>query len=128
PKSAMDLFEGLRPLRRSRAMYVTASVAAFAGVAFAAMLVSSGIHRFREHSAGAALASGDARRIEPLLGELATLKPARRGALLLHDDARAGLIKYFEERINALVDASKGRYDYRRASTSALMRSSKYLI
>jgi serine/threonine protein kinase len=115
PKSAMDLLDGLRPLRRSPAMYVTASVAAVAGVAFAATLVSSGIDRFREHGAVAALASGDARRIEPLLGELATLKPAPRGALLLHDDARAGLMKYFGGRINALVDASKGRYDYPRA-------------
>jgi serine/threonine protein kinase len=115
PKSAMEFFEAVRPLRRSPATYAVASVAAIIGLVLASALISAGIEKFREHSAVATLASADPRRIEPMLSELQALDPASRGSLFLHDEARAGLIKYFEARMNALVDASKGRYQYPQA-------------
>jgi serine/threonine protein kinase len=115
PKSAVELLDGIRPLRRSPAVYVAAGVIAIVVLAFSGSLVSRALELLHTRNVIASLASADGHRIEPLLGELRSLDPARRGTLLLNENARAGLIKYFETRINSLVDSTRGRYDYRGA-------------
>jgi serine/threonine protein kinase len=115
PKSAMGLFEGVRPLRASPAIFVTGGLAAIAAVALAGMLISGQIDKYHERRIVKILASADASRIEPELRDLRALEPTERASLLLHEDAREGLIRYLESRVNAFVDAGKGRYDYPRA-------------
>ena len=64
-----------------------------------------------------ALASADASRIEEALPTLQGLAPARRATVFLDEAARAGLIRYFEIRINDAVDGPRARFDYGRADT-----------
>ena len=112
PKSVTEFFDGLRPLRRLPAVHAAAGGAAIAVVAVLIMLTSGQIEKYHQHSLARVLASGDAVRIEPLLPELRQLDPGRRASLFLDERARTGLAKYFESRMNALVDSGTGHYDY----------------
>ena len=112
PKSVTEFFDGLRPLRRLPAVHAAAGGAAIAVVAVLIMLTSGQIEKYHQHSLARVLASGDAARIEPLLPELRQLDPGRRASLFLDERARTGLAKYFESRMNALVDSGTGHYDY----------------
>lgn len=120
PKSAMEFFEGLRPLRRTSAFYAAAVGAGIAAAVIATMLVSGQIQHYRDHSLSRALASAQASRIEPLLPRLRDFDPARRASVFLDDATRTGFVKYFEGRMNALVDARAGHYDY--PAAEALLR------
>ena len=112
PKSVTEFFDGLRPLRRLPAVHAAAGGAAIAVVAVLIMLTSGQIEKYHQHSLARVLASGDAARIEPLLPELRQLDPGRRASLFLDERARTGLAKYFESRMNVLVDSGTGHYDY----------------
>jgi serine/threonine protein kinase len=112
PKSVTEFFDGLRPLRRLPAVHAAAGGAAIAVVAVLIMLTSGQIEKYHQHSLARVLASGDAARIEPLLPELRQLDPGRRASLFLDERARTGFAKYFESRMNALVDSGTGHYDY----------------
>ena len=63
----------------------------------------------------AALVSADAHQIEPRLDALRMLDVTRRASLFMHDDARAGLIKYYSARVTWFVDVSNGKSNYSRA-------------
>lgn len=112
PMSAMQFFDGLRPLRRMPAVYAAVGGAVIAAVVAAVMLASGQIETYRDRSVARALASADARRIEALLPRLREFEPARRASVFLDDAARTGFAKYFETRMDALVDARTGHYDY----------------
>jgi non-specific serine/threonine protein kinase len=116
PKSVPEFFDGLRPLRRLPAVYAAGGGAAIAAVAILVMLISSQIQKFHERSVARVLASADAHQIEPILPELRQLEPDRRASLFLDEKARTGFIRYFENRIDALVDARTGHYDYQGAA------------
>lgn len=115
PMSAIGLLDGIRPLRLTRAMYIAVGAATLTALALAGMLLFDLGTHYRENRAAAILASADASRIGPMLGELRAMDSAQRASLFVHDDARAGLMRFFEQRANSLVDASKGRYDYPQA-------------
>ena len=112
PKSVPDFFDGLRPLRRLPAVYAAGGGAAIAAVVLLVMLVSGQIQKYHERNVAKALASADAHRIEPMLPELRQLEPDRRASVFLDERARTGFIRYFENRMDALVDARTGHYDY----------------
>jgi serine/threonine protein kinase len=112
PKSVSEFFDGLRPLRRLPAVHAAAGGAAIAVVAVLIMLTSGQIEKYHQHSLARVLASADTNRIEPLLPELRQLDPGRRASLFLDERARTGFAKYFESRMDALVDSGTGHYDY----------------
>ena len=116
PKSVPEFFDGLRPLPLLPAVYAAGGGAAIAAVAILVMLISGQIQKFHERSVARVLASADAHQIEPLLPELRQLEPDRRASLFLDEKARTGLIRYFQNRIDALVDARAGHYDYQGAT------------
>ena len=115
PMSAIGLLDGIRPLRLTRAMYIAVGAATLTALALAGMLLFDFGTYYRENRVAAILASADASRIGPMLGKLRAMDSAQRASLFVHDDARAGLIRFFQQRANSLVDASKGRYDYPQA-------------
>jgi serine/threonine protein kinase len=116
PKSVPEFFDGLRPLPRLPAVYAAGGGAAIAAVAILVMLISGQIQKFHESRVARVLASADAHQIEPILPELRQLEPDRRASLFLDEKARTGFIRYFENRIDALVDARAGHYDYQGAA------------
>jgi serine/threonine protein kinase len=116
PKSVPEFFDGLRPLPRLPAVYAAGGGAAIAAVAILVMLISGEIQKFHESRVARVLASADAHQIEPILPELRQLEPDRRASLFLDEKARTGFIRYFENRIDALVDARAGHYDYQGAA------------
>jgi serine/threonine protein kinase len=116
PKSVPEFFDGLRPLPRLPAVYAAGGGAAIAAVALVVMLISGQIQKFHERSVARVLASADAHQIEPILPELRQLEPDRRASLFLDEKARTGFVRYFENRIDALVDARAGHYDYQGAA------------
>jgi hypothetical protein len=112
PKSAIELFEGLRPLRHMPALYVAGASAAIAILSLAAPLISSQVEKYRDRGVARVLASADPHQIEPLLPQLHEFEPARRASVFLDDAARTGFVKYYQTRMNALVDAHLGHYNY----------------
>lgn len=126
PKSVPEFFDGLRPLPLLPAVYAAGGGAAIAAVAILVMLISGQIQKFHESRVARVLASADAHQIEPLLPELRQLEPDRRASLFLDEKARTGLIRYFENRIDALVDARAGHYDYQGA-TAVLAELEEFL-
>ncbi len=116
PKSVPEFFDGLRPLPRLPAVYAAGGGAAIAAVAILVVLISGQIQKFHESRVARVLASADAHQIEPILPELRQLEPDRRASLFLDEKARTGFIRYFENRIDALVDARAGHYDYQGAA------------
>ena len=112
PKSVSEFFDGLRPLRRLPAVHAALGGAAIAVVAVLMMFASGALEKYHQRSLDRVLASGDATRIEPLLPELRQLDPGRRASLFLDERARTGFAKYFESRMDALVDSGTGHYDY----------------
>ena len=115
PKSAGELMDELQPFNGTPAVYAAMGMVGLVALALVSVPIFSQIDRFRERSMIAALASADAHRIEPRLDALRTLEPTRRASLFMHDDARAGLIKYYSERVTSLVDVSNGKSNYSRA-------------
>jgi serine/threonine protein kinase len=126
PKSASEFFEGLRPLRPTPAVYAAVSGASIAAAVIAIMLMSGQIQKYRDRSLSRALTSADASRIEPLLPQLHDFDPAHRAAVFLDDAARIGLIKYFQKRIDVLVDARAAHYDY--PAAESLLRELAMLL
>jgi hypothetical protein len=59
----------------------------------------------------AALVSANSSQIESVMPWLRALSPERRAALLSDASVRAGLLKYFAQRIDATVDPKLGRND-----------------
>jgi serine/threonine protein kinase len=112
PKTATEFFEGLRPLRHKPAVYVAVACAAIAIFALAVPLISGQIDKYRDRSLARVLASADPEKIEPLLPQLREFEPGRRASVFLDDAARTGFVKYYESRMNALVDARLGHYNY----------------
>lgn len=112
PKSVQEFFDGLRALRRLPALHAAAGGAAIGVVAVLVMLASGWLEKYHQHSLARALASADATRIEPLLPQLRQLDPGRRASLFLDERARTGFAKYFESRMDVLVDSGTGHYDY----------------
>ena len=112
PKSVQEFFDGLRALRRLPALHAAAGGAAIGVVAVLVMLTSGWLEKYHQHSLARALASADATRIEPLLPQLRQLDPGRRASLFLDERARTGFAKYFESRMDVLVDSGTGHYDY----------------
>jgi serine/threonine protein kinase len=117
PKSAGELMDELQPFNGTPAVYAAMGMVGLVALALVSVPIFSQIDRFRERSMIAALASADAHRIEPRLDALRMLEPTRRASLFMHDDARAGLIKYYSERVTSLVDVSNGRSEYSRAES-----------
>jgi serine/threonine protein kinase len=126
PKSATEFFEGLRPLRRTPVVYAAVGGASIAAAIIAMMLVSGQIQKYRDRSLSRALASAEASRIEPLLPQLHDFDPARRASVFLEDAARTGLVKYFQKRIDVLVDARAAHYDY--PAAESLLRELETLL
>ncbi len=124
--SALEFLNGMLPPLRSPNVYIGAGAAAVAVVVIAAVIVPSQIARHREGSRIAALATGRASSIEPVLTGLKTLEPAERNAVLANEQARAGLIHYFEAQIAAAADVSQGHYDFPRAEALAASLRSFY--
>lgn len=123
PVSAAQLlavFRGApRPTTRQigiAAAFVTVVAAIVIGIA----LVPGMLAQDRESDLLAALRSADRARIETALPDLRALEGTPRAALLLDDAARTGLIRYFKTRIDEVIDASQGRYNYSEAD--ALLR------
>jgi non-specific serine/threonine protein kinase len=116
PPSVSEFFDGLRPLRRLPAVYAAAGGAAIAAVAVLVMLASGQLQKYHERSVARVLASADAHQIEPMLPQLRQLEPDRRASVFLDERARAGFIRYFENRMDALVDARTGHHDYQGAA------------
>jgi serine/threonine protein kinase len=112
PKSAMELLDGARPIGSPSARRAVIGTLAAVVLAVTAVPLWTQFEGFGERSMVAALASADPARIAPILGKLRRLEPDRRAALLVHEDARAGLIKHYAERVSALIEANEGRYDY----------------
>jgi serine/threonine protein kinase len=112
PKSVQEFFDGLRALRRVPALHAAAGGAAIGLVAVLVMLTSGWVEKYQQHSLARALASGDATRIEPRLPQLRQLDPGRRASLFLDEGTRTGLARYFQSRMDALVDSGTGHYDY----------------
>jgi hypothetical protein len=117
PNSAMELIDGISPFGGSPTLYAMVAVTAFAALTVASVPIGMQVNKVRERGTIAALASGDARQVEPILEVLRTLGPTQRGSLLLHDDARAGLLKYYTARVDELVDEDKGHYEYEEAQS-----------
>ena len=115
PKSVTEFLEGISPFGGSPATYAAVGMSVVATLAVAAVPLYAQIDRVRERSMVAALASADARRVEPALEELRTLEPARSRPLLWQDDARVGVINYYTTRIEDLVGSGKGPADYQQA-------------
>ena len=126
PKSAMELLDGIPLFGEPPARHTVIGTLAVVVLALAAVPLWTQVEGFGERSMLAALASADAARIEPILGTLRTLEPARRASLLVHEEARIGLIKHYTERVTALVDANMGRYDY--PAAESLVRELEELI
>jgi hypothetical protein len=117
PKSARELMDELQPFNGSPALYAAMGTVGLVALALMSVPIFSQIDRFRERNLIAALASADAHRIEARLGALRMLDPTRRASLFMHEDARAGLIKYYSQRVTVLVDMGNGRSDYSRAES-----------
>ena len=115
PKSAGELMDELQPFNGSPAVYAAMGTVGLVALALVSVPIFSQIDRFRERNMIAALASADAHRIEPRLDALRMLDVTRRASLFMHDDARAGLIKYYSARVTWFVDVSNGKSNYSRA-------------
>jgi serine/threonine protein kinase/uncharacterized protein YciI len=113
--SALELLNGLLPPKRSPAVVIGAAAAVVAVIVIAAVVVPNQITRYRDQSRAAALASGSAARIEPVLPQLRTMDSAQRNAVLANDEAKAGLIRYFGSQITAASDVRSGAGDFQRA-------------
>jgi serine/threonine protein kinase len=124
PASATALLDALAPFRQPRVLYPV--IGTLTTVAALALVSLHQLDKQHELRMVASLASADARRIEPILPELRTLQPTRRASLLLHDEARAGLIQYYSKRVEALVDSSRRHADL--PSAARLVRELEGLL
>lgn len=115
PATAKLLLDALSARPRPALLYASVAVAAAAIVVTGVMLFRSHLMARDEMELTKTLAAGDEARIEASLPELRSLAADRRAAIFLDDAARAGLIRHFQVRIDAAVDATQGRYDYPRA-------------
>ena len=113
PASAAALVQGLTPKRKAPAVYFGLAVAA--SVVIVAMLAMMHVTTYRDRAVSSALVSDDAARIESVMPWLQELTPERRATLFLDEKARAGLVKYFTQRVDVTVDPEQGRYDYAQA-------------
>lgn len=106
--TAMQFLNELLPQQRRSAVSIGIAGVAVAGLAVIGAFLPDYLAKRRERMIADALASGDADRVDPVLDQLRSLSPERRAAILLDDAARTGLIRYFEGRIDAATDASRG--------------------
>jgi len=113
--SVMAFLNGVLPPKRSPAVYVGAGAAALAVIVIAAVVIPNLISGHRETSMINTLAHGSALEIERTLPKLRELDAVRRNAILANDEARNGLINYYQAGILAAFDATNGHYDFPRA-------------
>ena len=117
PATAMKFLEAMFPLRSSPAIYFGAVAAGVAVLILGIMIAVNQFAKYRERSITDVLAAADAGRVQAVLPNLFALAPAERAAVLSNGPARAGLISYFETRINDAVNSSKGHYEYPKAES-----------
>jgi len=115
PASATKFLEELFPLRSSPTIYVGAVAAGVAVLILAIMIAVNQFAKYRASSLTDVLATAAAEEVEAELANLQELAPEERAAVLSNNAARAGLIRFFEGRINDAVDGSKGHFDYPKA-------------
>jgi hypothetical protein len=115
--SAMAFLNAILPPKRQPTVYIGAAAAAAVLVVLAVTVVPGQIAAYRERSLAEALASASADRIEPVLPDLKAMTSEKIGTLLSGEAPRRGLIRYYEDRMNAAVDSTRGRYDYPRAES-----------
>ncbi|MGH8217750.1 MAG: protein kinase domain-containing protein [Steroidobacteraceae bacterium] len=118
--TAIELLNGLLPLKRSPAVYVGAGAAILAAVVVAAVVVPGQIERYREQRWLVALRSGTAARVETVLPVLDSMSRDSRDAILADRDARGGLITYYDGLIRR--SESRGDYDIADESAKRLLR------
>ena len=113
--SAMQLLNELMPQKRRSVM----PVAIAAGIVVAAVLAWAFIPNFlakrRERALVETLEKGGAKELGSVRAQLQALTPQQRAALLLDENARTGLIHFFEARINEATDPNRGAVDYPQA-------------
>jgi serine/threonine protein kinase len=112
PATAKVLLEAFSERRKPHVLYASVGAAAFVVLVGGIMLIRSHFAAQREEEVSAALASADTRRIEAAIPMLRDLGPARQATIFLDEDARAGLIRHYERRIEESVNTVAGRYDF----------------
>jgi serine/threonine protein kinase len=110
--TAIEFLNGVLPPKQSPSVYIGAGAAAVAVVVIATVVIRGQVTRYREQNRISALATGRASSIEPLLPELRSMDPAERNAILANEEARGGLIRYFEQQVAAATDPEKGHFDF----------------
>jgi len=117
--SAIDFLNGILPPKRAPTVYIGVGAAAVAAVVIGAVIIPGQISKYREQRRITALATGRRTDIEPLLPSLRSMSPSERNTILANEEARGGLIRYFEEQLSAATDTAKGHFDFPRAEALA---------
>ena len=110
--SAQQFLNELLPRGGRTAVGIGIAALVVLGVVVAGLLVPSYLAKRRERQMIDALVTADTARLDALVRQLRDMSPDQRAAILLNDGARAGLIKAFETRIDALTEPSQPHADY----------------
>jgi serine/threonine protein kinase len=110
--SAQQFLNELMPRKRRPTVHIGLAAVVVLALVVAGLLVPGYLAKRREKALIDALAAADTERLDALVQELRSLAPEQRAAILLNENARTGLIKTFESRINAATDSSRADVDY----------------
>jgi serine/threonine protein kinase len=110
--SALQLLNELIPPKRRSALPVAIAATIAIGVVLAWTFVPTYLAKRRERLLIQTLQSRDPGQLGAVRAQLQALTPQQRAALLLDENARAGLIRFFEARIDAAIDPSRSTVDY----------------
>ena len=113
PTTVTQFITGLQRKRKSALLYF--GLAAAASLVIVGMVSTMHVMTTHDAAVSEALVSNDTTQIEAVMPWLRGLTPERRATVFLDGAARAGLIKYFTERVDASVDPERERYDYAKA-------------
>jgi hypothetical protein len=109
PASALQFAQGLLP--KPKAPMIFLGLAAAASAVIVGTLSVMHVMNSRAHAVTEALASANKTQIESVMPWLRDFSPERRAMILADTAARAGLVSYFMQRVDASIDPKRDRYD-----------------
>jgi serine/threonine protein kinase len=112
--SAMQLLNELIPRKRRPTIHIGAAAVIVVVLVIVGAFLPGYLEKRREQAMIDALSGGDAEKIDAIMAELRTISPERRAAVLQNEAGRAGLVRFFDTRMNSAV-ADESAPDYARA-------------